>query len=294
MVGEILRVTAAAVLDGRPAALADEPDAVHQHRTSVRRLRSVLAALRPLLDAPAAERIRVLYAEWGGQLGVVRDAEVRGDVAADALRSHDIDAGSAWTRLVEEERIAHGRAHARLTELAASPRAVAAERQLRAFVAGAEIVDGDAPARTRLRPILAHEAKRVRRAHKHLDGSVERLHAVRKAGRRLRYVAEAVHAAAPDLFGDDLVALAKAGESVHDVLGAQRDAVIFAERVRLERARAARGGEPVQPYDALIADAEASAARGLARLDDALSGVRSAAAFLGGRGSDRTHARRHG
>ena len=69
-----------------PAALADEPDAVHQMRTHVRRLRSVLAAYAPLFDAAVAEALRRRYGEFGRELGTVRDLEVRIGMAERALR----------------------------------------------------------------------------------------------------------------------------------------------------------------------------------------------------------------
>ena len=60
---------------------------------------------------------------------------------------------------------------------------------------------------------------------------------MRKAGRRLRYVAEALHEAAPDAFGDAFEELATAGEEVHDALGDHRDELIFIERLEIARAR---------------------------------------------------------
>ena len=69
VVTQILRTAVGAVRDTRAAALADEDDGVHRHRTAVRRLRSVLSAFAPPLDPAAARRLRVAFAEWGGQLG---------------------------------------------------------------------------------------------------------------------------------------------------------------------------------------------------------------------------------
>ena len=49
-----LRAIGARIAELEPAAMADEPDAVHQLRTHVRRLRSLLAAFVPLFDPSAA------------------------------------------------------------------------------------------------------------------------------------------------------------------------------------------------------------------------------------------------
>ncbi|WP_344400196.1 CHAD domain-containing protein, partial [Promicromonospora sukumoe] len=65
------------VHDGVPAALADEPDAVHRLRTSVRRLRNVLAAFKRYLDRDAAAELRSRLKELGDVLGKARDLEVR-------------------------------------------------------------------------------------------------------------------------------------------------------------------------------------------------------------------------
>ncbi|WP_159602058.1 isocitrate lyase/phosphoenolpyruvate mutase family protein [Agromyces humi] len=67
------------------AALADEPDGVHQLRTHVRRVRSVLAAFTPVFDAAPVVSLRRRYSELGAELGVVRDIEVRVQVAERAL-----------------------------------------------------------------------------------------------------------------------------------------------------------------------------------------------------------------
>jgi CHAD domain-containing protein len=275
VVREIVRASAASVVDTRGAALADAPDGVHQHRTAVRRLRSVLGAFAPPLDPAAARRVRVMFAEWGGQLGVVRDAEVRADAAASALEKQQIPDDGIRRRLVDDERMQYQRLHARLIELAEGERLAEADGLLRELAAEPALVGAETPARPALRGILRREVRRVRRAAKRRDGSVERLHEVRKAGRRLRYVGEAIGAATP-LFADVVVELAAAGEAVHDLLGDHRDLVIFAERVERERALAARAGESVAAYDALAREARATAERRLEGLDDALARIRAA------------------
>ena len=90
-------------------AVADEPDAVHQLRTHVRRVRSVLAAYEPVFDAAPAVVLRRRYGELGDELGVVRDIEVRVLVAERALDeaseqgllSDAAQAGSARARLID-------------------------------------------------------------------------------------------------------------------------------------------------------------------------------------------------
>ena len=113
----IFRTSAERLTASESAAIADAPDGVHEHRTSVRRLRSLLAAFREYFDQSAAQRLRVEFAEWGTQLGVVRDVEVRAAVATTAIRDLDIDDEDLTRRLVDEELEEYSRAHARLCEL---------------------------------------------------------------------------------------------------------------------------------------------------------------------------------
>ncbi|WP_157602450.1 CHAD domain-containing protein, partial [Promicromonospora kroppenstedtii] len=67
-IGDLVRQ----IQDDVPRALADEPDAVHRLRTSVRRLRNVLAAFRRYLDRDAAAALRSRLKEWGDVLGQAR------------------------------------------------------------------------------------------------------------------------------------------------------------------------------------------------------------------------------
>lgn len=276
VVRSVILTTADRLVATQSAAIADEPDGVHQHRTHVRRLRSVLAGLRGHLDEAAARELRVRFKEWGRQLGVVRDMEVQADFAEAAMDELDIHDPDMRRRLVESELEAHARAHARLCELFDSPRSVARMAALEAFVADppmTAMAGGDAKI---LEKAARHEARRVEKAARRVDGSTESLHALRKAGRRLRYVAEALHEAAPVDFGAGYEELAAAGEDVHDALGDHRDELIFIERLEVARAQAGRDGERVGPYDALIERSTELARERLKKLDHALARVKAA------------------
>jgi CHAD domain-containing protein len=280
-IGEVVRaiiVTAgASAIETKAAALRDEPDAVHQHRTAVRRLRSVLAGFSPLLDEPSAHRLRVMYGEWGTQLGIVRDAEVRAAVAATALQERGVPEDSAiWRRLVDEERGEYSRLHARLVDLAAGPRIIEADDLLRGFARDPDVLEGDRKAKKQLRRVLEREVERVDSARRRMDGTDDSFHAVRKAGRRLRYVAEAMTEAAPTILPDAITELAAAGEAVHDVLGDHRDLVIFADRIDRVRSLAAHAREPVKLYDDLADHARAAATKRLDGLDAALESIAEA------------------
>ena len=257
-------------------ALRDETDAVHQHRTAVRRMRSVLAAYRPLFDRAATERLRIHFAAWGAQLGVVRDIEVRAQVAKDILADdEDVD---RRRRLVDAERAEYRVAHARLVELHSSPRTAQRLRELELFLADPPFTERAArEAGATIRAILVKEARRVRRAGEGIDGTLDAYHHVRKAARRLRYAVEAVTEEPLGMFGKKARALADSGERVHDLLGENRDALILSERLRIAQAHAGRAGERADAYDELIRATHRTADDRLAQLDGALTDIRSAA-----------------
>jgi len=283
-IGEVLAPAltkaAAEVAATEAAALADEPDGVHQQRVRVRRLRSILAGFRDELDTRAAERVRVAYAEWGRELGVVRDIEVRAAVAEQMLERAGVDDVDVVRRLVVAERDAYDGAHARLVELAGEPRAVARREMLRAFVDAPAIVGADTPAAEVAAEVLRVQARRVGKAAHRLDGTDEAYHVLRKAARRLRYVAEAVADAAPGLYAADVEDLARAGDALHDSLGGHRDALLFAEHVVREGVRAARSGERSDAYAFIEAIARTDAESHLRRLPEALQRLRAAASDL--------------
>jgi len=272
--------------DLEPAALADEPDAVHQLRTHVRRLRSVLAAYAPLFDASVVQALRRRYRELGAELGVVRDLEVRVQVAEAALQEASGDGAAdpadldlIRSRLVDDEIDAHRLAHMRFVERQRMPRSAERRATLAGFLADAPLMPPAAePAGPVLAGLLEREARRAVRRASHVDASSdpERLHEVRKSGRRLRYAAEAVTDEPVALFGDAARELGRAGEDLHDVLGDHRDEVLFAEHVRRAAAHAAHEGRATDAFERLAASADRRANDRLAGFDSAVRALRRA------------------
>lgn len=282
IVGDILGGARTELIQTWPAARDDDPDGVHQHRVRVRRLRSVLGGFRHVLDPSVARMLRVRYDEWGHELGVVRDLEVLAELGEGALQACDIDDADVRRRVVEQHRDECRRAHGRLLELAVHPRADERRRLLDEAAEHPLLADPTASARDTLAGVLGHEARRVRRAAKGVDGSLDAFHVLRKAGRRLRYNAEAIAAVAPELFGDELDGLAAGGDDIHDMLGDHRDGLILTRSLEIARAQARRAGEPAAAYDVLIAHVHREAERSLEGLDDVVRRVRRAAAELPG------------
>ncbi|WP_430646690.1 CHAD domain-containing protein [Agromyces sp. GXS1127] len=272
-----------------PAALADEPDALHQLRTNVRRLRSVLAAYGPVLDEAVVTGLRRRLRELGHELGTVRDLEVRVQVA-DAAIAEAEEAGRFASEaerdrirgiLVDDEQVAHDRAHARFVERQELPRAVERLEELDRVLAEPPFTGRAADdAAIELGKLLDREAKRAARRARRLPGepSLDDLHELRKASRRLRYAAEAVTEPPVELFGERAAALADAGDDIHDVLGDHRDELLFAEHLRRAAAHAAHAGDPAEVLHRLADDADARAAGHLAKLSDAADELTKAAA----------------
>ncbi|MFJ2755661.1 CHAD domain-containing protein [Nocardioides sp. NPDC087217] len=204
--------------------LRDEDDSVHQMRVTVRRLRSVLATYRPLLDAEWSEPLRVELKWLAALLGEVRDAEV----LRRRLRRWAAEHGPGPTsvdalRAALAERQAQGRARL-LPELDGD--------RYRALIAG--LADGlrwseADPRKKALRKRLRRSWRRLAVAADAVgetDDTEERrrrLHEVRKKAKRVRYAAESLGG----VFGKDAERLAKAAKSVQSTLGDLNDATVM-------------------------------------------------------------------
>ncbi|KRC62301.1 hypothetical protein ASE14_00120 [Agromyces sp. Root81] len=269
-----------------PAALADEPDAVHRLRTTVRRLRSVLAAYGPLFDAPAVEEVRRRYRKLGRRLGRVRDLEVRLQVAESGL--HDaVESGTfdpvALARIragiAAEAGASHRLAHERFVEHEQHPGAARRRAVLDDLLAGAPatLLAGGA-VRPVLAALLAREARRTVGHASGVDASrtPAQLHAVRRAGRRLRYAAEALSEDPVEILGEPARRLAAAGETIQDVLGDHRDHVLFARYLRRSASDVAELRHDRDVLEQLAVDADLRAAARVAELEPAVQELRRA------------------
>lgn len=261
------------------AALRDEPDGLHEHRTRVRRLRSVLASMKRLTDDPALADTRAALAPWGRVLGEARDAEVRADRAEKVMAERGIDDSDARRRLVGDERAEYRHLHARVLHAHETP-AGQTRRQL-VREAGLTLHLDDASAKKTFRRLLRRDARRLARAVRRSDGSLDRLHDVRKAARRLRYLSEAVNSADASLLGGDNRRLGRAAKRVHKLLGEHRDDLLLVERAVETHRRAFVAQEATAPYDDIARHAQSRADAHLAHLPKALKKVRKATKGLG-------------
>ncbi|MBB3086315.1 CYTH and CHAD domain-containing protein [Geodermatophilus sabuli] len=212
------------------AVRTGQEDGVHDVRVACRRLRSILAAFRPVLDREQTDPLREELRWVGEQLSGARD----GEVALAHLRA-----------LVAEQppELVLGPVAARLQQTAVSDheagaravtRALADRRYLRLLDALDALLADPPLTAAAGDPAPAVVADAVRRAGRRLRRAVaaaqaaegeERehaLHAVRKAAKRVRYTAEV----AAGLLGTPAEDLVADMQRVQDALGTVQDTVI--------------------------------------------------------------------
>ena len=226
-----------------------QPDAVHKFRVACRRLRSILAAFRPVLDRTATDPLRAELRDFGEQLSDARDGEVAlthlsALVAAQPpeLIPGPVAARVQQSRLQEElhgaEQAGRTLGDARYLRLVDALHVLLTDPALAAGAGEpADRVLRDAVRRSGRR--LRHRIDDARQAA--ADQEASALHEARKAAKRVRYTAEV----AVDTLGPRAEALVECMERVQDVLGDSRDTEITrAWCERMGRAAMAAGENP--------------------------------------------------
>ena len=226
------------------AVRADTDDAVHQMRVTIRQIRSLLQASEEEFGLTDDATILSELRELAGVLGVARDAEVLAERYRDALDAlpPELVRGPVRQRLVEGgwQRYKAG--------LNRSLKAMRSARYFRLLDALDEVVvtspppDDDHPHAT-----IASGYKRVRKRlkdaeeaateHEHEDA----LHRVRKAAKRLRYVAAATGAKK----------VAERAKAIQSLLGDHQDSVVSRAHLLAEAAAAHAAGEDTFTYGVL-------------------------------------------
>ena len=219
-----------------PSVRTGGPGGVHGMRKATRRLRSVLATCRPLLDREHTDPLRAELRWLAGSLSRARDDEVVIERLVASLDAEEGPYAAPARRLLDQ--YAAGRAGADQAEVTA---ALSSERYHRlrdgldALAAEPPWTeDAERPAKEVLPPRLAKEWRRVRR----LREEAEDPHEVRKAVKRLRYALELVEPA----WGKDAQRARRAARELSDVLGEGQDSVVARGWLEALAAEAARTG----------------------------------------------------
>jgi CHAD domain-containing protein len=232
MLAQVVGDLAARIRDRAPAALADEPDAVHQLRTAVRRLRNVLAAFSPYVEPSSVGALRAQLAEYGDRLGEARDLEVRAEWCEEVAAEVGLDSVLRG-RLVGPLLEAHAEAHGALVAWSASREARTLTAALDAWADAPELANGSArPALVVAREVVVAQGERVLAHAEGYLSDEEAAHGLRKAARRLRHTTDAVTRPPADLLGSEAAALGKLGARIQSLLGDHRDALLLAAYVR--------------------------------------------------------------
>jgi CHAD domain-containing protein len=241
-VARVLRADLAAgadlLLRSLPGArLGDDPEAVHQARTAVRRLRATLKLFGPYLDTAWAKGLRRELRWLAGPLGEARDAEValaRLEAGAAALPEAD---AVAARRLTAPYLAARDAARSRLLDTLDEGRASAL---LDAIVDAVRepVVTARAGRRAddELARLVEASWRELRQAVREAgnDPPDEVLHRIRVLARRARFAAGS---AAP-LAAKEARKVAEAAATYDDVLGELFDAALAEERLRAAAASA--------------------------------------------------------
>jgi CHAD domain-containing protein len=252
-----VRAQVGALQDADVMVRTDQPDAVHKLRVACRRLRSIFAAYRHVLDRAVTEPLRTELRWLGAELSDARDDEValvhlRKLVASEPP---ELVLGPVAARLQQTALGAAAAGHERALATLADP------RYLRLLDALYALLD-DPPlagraghrARNELRRAVRRSVRRLRKrmraARQATDGDRFRaLHEVRKAAKRVRYAAEV----AIGVEGRRAKDMVDTMEQVQDLLGEAQDTAVTREHCRRLGLAADGAGENAWTYGRLHA-----------------------------------------
>jgi CHAD domain-containing protein/CYTH domain-containing protein len=220
---------------------AEDDEAIHDVRVALRRLRSSLAAYRPLLDEDTTARALARAGKLAGQMGGARDTEVWLAWLAPKREDARPRRRAALDALAEELeaklRLERGRAIEglgdRFEELEAELRASLSTYEAQVTPARAPAVPTFALATADALRVAAAELERALAAVAGPDNPSDE-HLARIAAKRVRYVLEPVRA-----LGDGAAAVLGRLRRLQDLLGERHDRDRLSDMLRAALERAA-------------------------------------------------------
>lgn len=258
---------AAALLQWDRAVRADGDDAVHQMRVTIRQIRSLLQASEEEFGLSDDATILSELRELAGVLGIARDAEVLTDRYRDALDALPPE----MVRGPVRERLVDGGWQRYKSGLNRSLKAMRSSRYFRLLDALDEVViSGPPPGGEHPHATIASGYKRVRKRAKTAAAAEtehdldEALHRVRKAAKRLRYVAAA----------NGKSGISGRAKTIQTLLGDHQDSVVSRHHLLREADAAHAAGEDTFTYGVLYQQEEELSLRCRGQLDDALKSLR--------------------
>jgi CHAD domain-containing protein len=263
-----------------PAFRANDPEALHDLRVAVRRLRSALATYKSLLEPAPVAVLRDELKWLGGTLGQARDAEVLRAELQEAVRAEpaDLVLGSVAVRIDDDLSTTYQQGRRDALVALDDVRYFRLLDQLDALVTDPPVTElGGKPALKVIPALVAKDWRRLRRLARRaepLTADAERghaLHEVRKAAKRLRYGAEA----AQPLIGRKAARLASTAKSLQTILGHHHDTVVIREALRRLAVEAQLAGDSSFTHGRLHALAQARAVKADVRYRNAWAGFPS-------------------
>ena len=197
----------------------DDPEAVHDFRVAVRRMRSVLKSTEALFEKDWLKSLREELRWIGGEFAAARDL----DVLLARLGKEAGSEGAPVVKLLETER---RRAWKRTRSALSGERYLKLLDRLTAAVEAPPVRRADLS----LEAVARREFKNLRRAARKLGrkASPDQVHRLRILAKRARYAAELAEPVA----GKRARRFVKAAKQFQDVVGSHQDAVVAADRIR--------------------------------------------------------------
>jgi CHAD domain-containing protein len=235
-------------------------DGIHDTRVAIRRVRSILRLFAPMLEDRAVAQDEEL--RWfAGLLSDIRDADVLREHLRRKVAALPADRVFGPVRQEIEDAITGDRDRGidRWREAAAGARYRLVLATLAAWLASPPVREqplSDEELRRRGKKILRKARRKVRRRLATAGDDPVRVHAARKATKRLRYAADLLTPVSPKA-----AALADRAKELQTVLGDHQDLVVEAAFLRYLAARyGARPEHNGFTYGLLMAEAENEAA----------------------------------
>ncbi|MDJ1370351.1 CYTH and CHAD domain-containing protein [Gulosibacter molinativorax] len=232
------------------AVANDEPDAVHQARVALRRMRSILQVYRKVFDRGDADRLRDELRWAGEKLGGPRDAEVIQSELIELLDSLEPEqlVGPVRARIQTELAERHDREFGKLLVAMASPRWDSVFASATEFIVEVPATSaGRRPARVTLDRLagesVAKTAQRNKAAKKHPE-ALEGWHEVRKGAKGARYA----HEVLAGIGSKGAERRREKWKKVTSAFGEVQDCVILQEQLGTFESAARRTDEPVDTY----------------------------------------------
>jgi CHAD domain-containing protein len=249
------------------AVRADADDAVHQMRVTIRQIRSLLQASEEEFGLDDDATILTELRELAGVLGIARDAEVLADRYREALEAlpPELIRGPVRQRLVDGGWLRYK------AGLNRSLKAMRSARYFRLLDAlDAVVISAPAPGDDHPHATISSGYKRVRKRARAAAEAVdeheldEAMHGIRKAAKRLRYVAAATGNAQ----------VSADAKTIQSLLGDHQDSVVSRNFLLSEAAVAHAAGEDTFTYGVLYQREEELAQQCREQLDPALKALR--------------------